>query len=255
MAHHALINVCEPVFESYQVFDSYACRRGKGLDAALERARTFAARGGWYLKLDVRKFFDSIHHDTLKTMLRRRFKDRVVLRHFDAVIDGYESAPGRGVPIGNLTSQHFSNFYLAAMDHHIKEVLRAGRFVRYMDDFVLWHDDRDALKALHGQVAGFLREKLHLDLKPAVLQPTAAGLTFLGYRIFPHRIGLAPRSRQRFLLKGRAYQAMLDSGLWDERETARHMEPLFAFIRRGESRPFRERFLHETGQLPEARTA
>jgi len=255
VAHHALINICEPVFESYQVFDSYACRQGKGLDAALERTRAFIARGGWYLKLDVRKYFDSIHHDTLKTMLRRRFKDRVVIRHFDVIIDGYASSPGRGVPIGNLTSQHFSNFYLAPLDHHVKEVLGVRRFVRYMDDMVLWHKDRSTLKVLHGQVADFLREKLHLDLKPAVLQPTAAGLTFLGYRIFPHRIGLAPRSRQRFLLKGRAYQAMLDSGLWDERETARHMEPLFAFIRRGESRPFRERFLHETGQLPEARTA
>src|SRR5690606_7235150 len=135
---------------------SYACRRGKGLDAALERTRAFMARGGWYLKLDVRKYFDSIHHDTLKTMLRRRFKDRVVLRHFDAIIDGYESSPGRGVPIGNLTSQYFSNFYLAAMDHHIKEVIGVGHFVRYMDDFVLWHEDRDALKALHGQVADFL---------------------------------------------------------------------------------------------------
>lgn len=255
VAHHALINICEPVFESYQVFDSYACRRGKGLDAALERARAFVARGGWYLKLDVRKFFDSIHHDILKAMLRRRFKDRMVLRHFDAIIDGYESTPGRGVPIGNLTSQHFSNFYLAEMDHHVQEVLGVGRFVRYMDDFVLWYEDRDALKVLHGQVADFLRDALHLDLKPPVLQPCAAGMTFLGYRIFPHRVGLAPRSRQRFLRKGRAYQAMLDSGLWDERETARHMEPLLAFIRRGESRGFRERFLTEIGQLPEARTA
>lgn len=255
VAHHALINICEPVFEAYQVFDSYACRRGKGLDAALGRTRAFMARGGWYLKLDVRKYFDTIHHETLKALLRRRFKDRVLLRHFEAIIDGHESSPGRGVPIGNLTSQHFSNFYLAPVDHHIKEVLRVGRYVRYMDDFVLWHAERDALRALRRQVDEFLRDLLQLELKPAVLQPCGAGLTFLGYRIFSHRVGLSPRSRQRFLRKGRAYQAMLDSGLWDERETARHLAPLLAFIRRGESRRFRERFLHEIGRLPEARTA
>jgi retron-type reverse transcriptase len=255
VGHHALINICEPVFEAYQVFDSYACRRGKGLDAALERTRTFMACGGWYLKLDVRKYFDTIHHETLKALLRRRFKDRIVLRHFAEIIDGHESSPGRGVPIGNLTSQHFSNFYLAPLDHHIKEVLRVGRYVRYMDDFVLWHAERDALALFRQQVDEFLGERLQLEFKPAVLQPCGAGLTFLGYRIFPHRVGLSPRSRHRFLRKGHAYQAMLDAGLWDDRETARHMAPLLAFIRRGASRQFRERFLHEIGRLPEARTA
>jgi hypothetical protein len=97
------------------------------------------------------------------------------------------------------------------------------------------------LKAVHWRVEQFLAERLRLELKPAVLQPCAAGMTFLGYKIFPHRAGLASRSRQRFRRKAKLYDAMLSSGLWTE--AARHMEPLIAFIRRGESRGFRERWM------------
>lgn len=103
VAHHALLNITEPVFEAYQIHDSYACRKGKGVDGALTRARGFARHGGWFLKLDIRKYFDSIHHETLKAQLHRRFKDRAVLSLFEGVIDSYETTPGRGVPIGNLT--------------------------------------------------------------------------------------------------------------------------------------------------------
>lgn len=102
--HHAVMNVCDPVFERYQIFDSYATRRCKGTFAALERAEQFTKRSTWFLKLDVKKYFDSIDHTILKDLLVRLFKDARLLLLFKRIIESYEKTPGKGLPIGNLTS-------------------------------------------------------------------------------------------------------------------------------------------------------
>jgi retron-type reverse transcriptase len=198
VAHHAILNVIEPHFESYQIADSYACRKGKGLDAALARAVGFSRPGDWYLKMDVRKYFDSVEQGVLKMLLRRRFKDRTLLGLLDGVIDSHESSPGRGLPIGNLTSQFFANHYLGLLDHHVKQTLRCRRYARYMDDFVVWDCEKDRLRQVKDDIAGFLRSSLHLEIKPVCLNACSRGLTFLGYRVFPGRVRLASRSRKRF---------------------------------------------------------
>ena len=90
------------------------------------------------MKFDIRKYFDSIDHTILKALLSRRFKDRVLLQLFERIIDSYQVAPGKGVPIGSLTSQHFANFYLAGCDRLIKEDRLMPGFVRYMDDIAVW---------------------------------------------------------------------------------------------------------------------
>ncbi len=145
MLHHALTLVCEPVFERLLIADTFACRRGKGREAAVERAKQFARRYPWFLKLDIRKYFNSIDHERLLWLLGRKFKDRRLLDLFGRIIASYEVTPGRGVPIGSLTSQHFANFYLAGLDRFVKEGLRAGGYVRYMDDFVVWDENRTRL--------------------------------------------------------------------------------------------------------------
>lgn len=101
---HALMNVCEPVLERAAVFDSYACRQGKGQLAAVRRAESCARQYGWFLKMDVHKYFDSADHTVLQGLLRRKFRDTVVLGLFDQVLTSYQTALGRGLPIGNLTS-------------------------------------------------------------------------------------------------------------------------------------------------------
>lgn len=184
--HHAMMNVCHEVFERHLVYDSYASRKGKGVHAALARAQVFAGQYSWYLKLDVRKFFDSVHHDVLKAQLARLFKDTRVLEIFGKIIDSYATSPGRGLPIGNLSSQYFANHFLSGLDHYIKEVLRMPAAVRYMDDIVLWHHDKTALKDARRAVARYVKTELQVELKPEVLGASVRGLTFLGYRIFPH---------------------------------------------------------------------
>ncbi len=250
VAHHALLNVTEPGFEAYQVYDSYACRKSKGQDGALKRALAFAHRGGWFLKMDVRKYFDSIHHDALKAQLRRRFKDRVVLSLFDGVIDSYQVTPGCGLPIGNLTSQFFANHYLAVLDHHIQQTSHCRGAVRYMDDIVIWDGDKQRLRQVHQDVEQFVRENLHLELKPPCLNRCDRGMTFLGYRVFPHRLGLAKRSRNRFRDKLRRYDDNYQTGQWTEQETARRVGSLLAFVRRAGCLEFRQRVLKDLGLCP-----
>lgn len=131
----------------------------KGSTAAVARAQQFARNKQWFLQMDVRKYFDSIDHAVLKERLRRFFGDAALLRLFDRIIDSYQTAPGKGLPIGSLTSQHFANFYLMPMDRMVKEELRLP-YVRYMDDFVCWADDRDVLKAGRKQVEQFAAESL-----------------------------------------------------------------------------------------------
>lgn len=255
VAQHAVMNICETVFEDYQIHDSYAYRPGKGLDAALARAHGFVCAGGWYLKLDIRKYFDSVDHAVLLDLLARKFKDKALMRLFDRLIEGYVTTFAKGIPIGNLTSQYFANHYLAIMDHFVKEDLRFRRYVRYMDDFVLWSETKAELLDARDMIATFLKERLLLELKPVCLDTSARGMTFLGYRVFPERIGLARRSRDRFRRTAVRYTRLYDAGLWDETQLARHMEPLLSFVRRSSSRGYRLSVLEVCGPGPEARTA
>ena len=127
--HHALMNVCEPYFERWLIFDTYACRKDKGQFKAVRRAQGFARQHEWFIKGDVRKFFDSVPHDWLKSLLRRKFKDDQLLAWFERIIDTYETEPGHGLPIGNLTSQYFANCYLDPLDRFVKERLQLKGYV------------------------------------------------------------------------------------------------------------------------------
>jgi retron-type reverse transcriptase len=232
--HHAVMNVCEPYFEKWQLDVSHACRKGRGLDTALAAARRHARRNGWHLKLDVRKYFDSIPHDRLLARLGRRFKDETLLELFAAILDTYETLPGRGLPIGNLTSQFFANFHLEPLDRYVQETLRVRGYVRYMDDFVLWGDSREGMKTLERQVRTFCGEELSLELKPIVLNRTAAGLGFLGYVVRPDGMKLSARAKRRF--RGKIAEA-------DRMQDGVRAQALCAFVRRADSLAWRRKIL------------
>jgi retron-type reverse transcriptase len=250
IAHHALLNICEPSFEQYQIFDSYACRKNKGQFATLERAKTFCRHNQWYLKLDIRKYFDSIAHDVLKKQLSRRFKDVYVLKNFYDIIDSYKSKPYFGVPIGSLTSQFFANHYLAVMDRFIKEELKSNCYVRYMDDFILWNNNAAKLKHNFVALQNFLTNELRLSMKPRCLNRCQQGITFLGFRIFHDRMTLSHRSRYRFRRKLQTMTDKFERGEWNEYTYATHLETLFAFVRHAKTQNFRQRVMQEVGIDP-----
>lgn len=229
--HHAIMNVCNHNFEKFQIYDSYASRVGKGTFAALERAKHFQQKYKWYLKLDVRKYFDSIDHNILKLMLKTRFKDKVLLPIMFQIIDSYQTMKGKGLPIGNLTSQYFANHYLGLSDHFIKEKLRAPAYVRYMDDMVIWDNDKNTLLNIGKAFQVFIEANLSLTLKPFCLNYTHKGLPFLGYTLLKNVVLLTNRSRKRFKAKLKNYSNKLDSSIWSQSEYQAHILPLIAYTK------------------------
>lgn len=191
--HHAIVNVLEPIWMRQLIRDTFAALPGRGIHDGVRRIKKALADGPgtkYCLKMDVRKFYQSIDHDILKQLLRRKIKDTNVLWLMDLIID---SAPG--VPIGNFTSQHFGNLYLSDMDHWIKEVLGAKYYYRYCDDLVLLGGDKAMLHAWRQRIDGYLHDRLKLAMKQnwQVFPVAARGLDFLGYRFF-HNFTLVRKS-------------------------------------------------------------
>jgi RNA-directed DNA polymerase len=228
--HHAIMNVCEPHFDRWLIHDSYACRKGKGRIAALQRAREFAANHAFFLKMDVRKYFDSISHTALPALLARRFKDTSLLGLFARVVRGFRGALGRGLPIGSLMSQHFANFYLCGLDRIVKEGTLIGAYVRYMDDMALWAEDKKSLQGALHAMARFMGEELGLEPKPTpYLNRTRHGMEFLGCRVFADRMVLTARNRTRFRRRLTRLEQQFADGTIGEPELQQRGMPLTAF--------------------------
>ena len=211
-------------------------------------AMSYARQSGWFLKMDIRKYFDSIDQEVLRGLLRRRFKDVRLMEVFDRILATYQTAPGRGLPIGNLTSQHFAHYYLAPLDRFLKEGLQCRSYVRYMDDFVVWGETAAELREVWRQVEAMLAAELKLELKfNVMLNRTECGMDFLGYRIFPDDLRLAKRSKRRFASKFRAYEREHRDGVWSELELQQRMTSLIAFTLPCRSRGFRRNMIERFG--------
>ena len=237
--HHALINILEPIFEKLFIFDSYACRKNKGTHKALHRAYYYTKKNTYFLKLDIRKYFDSISHARLANKLSVKIKDKRVLNILGKIIASYETIPGRGVPIGNLTSQYFANYYLSSVDRFIKEKLKIAGYVRYMDDMVVWCRDKKVMKIYREQIVTFIRTELDLEVKPAYENTCAAGVPFLGFLIKRNGIYLQQKSKDRFKEKFRLYTRNYHAGLWSFEKTAAHCASITAWTKIAKARAYR----------------
>ncbi|MBZ0242014.1 MAG: RNA-directed DNA polymerase [Bacteroidales bacterium] len=237
--HHAIMNVCHPVFEKYQIYHSYATRVGKGQYAALDYAKSNQKKYRWFCKLDIRKYFASISHTLLMRHLSFRFKDKKLLDLFDKIIHSYESSAGCGLPIGNLTSQYFANYYLGFADHYLLEKVKIPAYVRYMDDMVLWHHCKSALIEAQHKFTDFIKHQLELSCKPSCINSNVRGLPFLGYVIFPDKVRLNRHSKQRFITKYKHAEKNILSEIWTQADYARHIVPLIAFTRHAQTEQLR----------------
>lgn len=185
--HHALNNVLEPILDKRFYAHSYACRNGKGLHHASTtltqwiRNLSFENQKLYALKCDISKYFKSVDHGTLKAALRRVVKDKDMLWLLDTIIDSSDGE--KGIPIGNLSSQLFANFYLDALDTYIKHELKARHYIRYMDDFIILSNDIEYLRAAWQNIDTFLGDKLQLKLNPKTdIVCAKNGVDFCGYR-------------------------------------------------------------------------
>ena len=215
VVHHALCNIIEPIFDPTFIFDSYACRKGKGTHKAVDRFTEFSRKNTYVLKCDIKKYFPSIDHEILKTLFRRKIRDAQVLWLLDLIVDSsnpqeyvHEYFEGddlltalnrrRGIPIGNLTSQFFANIYLNGFDHFVKEDLRCRYYIRYMDDFVVLEKDKARLHQVKAEIEDYLAGfRLKLHVHKCQIFPVKDGTDFLGYQVFPTHRRLRPSSVRR----------------------------------------------------------
>ena len=218
IVHHAIVNVLEPLFERQFIFHTYACRKQKGTHAAIRYAQTFCKKGIYFLKLDVRKYFDTIDHKILKERLRRLTNESRVNDLLNKIIDSYTSARAdelgvkKGIPIGKLTSQFFANLYLSDADHYVLEVLKADGYTRYMDDMLVFNKDYKHLKNVHKKLAAYFGERLELELKPPVFGRCEDGIPFLGKLITKAEIKALSEKRRLKAKKIKRIDRLAQSG-------------------------------------------
>lgn len=215
LLHHAVYRILYPHFDRKFIADSFSCRIGKGTHKALNRFRRFGLEASqnntktcWILKCDIRKFFASVDHETLMSILEEHNLGERTLWLLNEIIGSFCSArPGVGLPLGNLTSQLFVNVYMNEFDQFVKHRLHAKCYIRYADDFVIFSEDREWLEQILPGVGLFLDERLKLDLHPdkVSIRTLASGVDFLGWVHFPDHRVLRTATKRRFLkrMKGR----------------------------------------------------
>jgi len=189
--HHAIMTIIEPLFETQFIPNSFACRKDKGTHfGMLKIARCYKIFAKKYpifyaLKCDIKQYFASIDHQILFKLLAQTLTCPKTLQLLKSIIESYEDLPGKGIPIGNLTSQLFANVYLHKLDLYIQNDLREQNYFRYMDDFIIFSQDKEYLIMLRSEIGDFLKEHLGLSLHPKKANVLRAdrGLDFLGYFI------------------------------------------------------------------------
>ena len=239
VVHHALMNVTGPIYERQFIHDSYANQVGKGTHRALDRCTHFLRGHRYVLKGDIAQFFPSIDHAVLRHILARPLRDKQTLRLIDLILDSGAgvlsseytphwfsadfTADGqgdllaamrpRGLPIGNLTSQFWANVLLNELDQYVKRDLKCKAYIRYVDDFLLFHDDKGQLHDWKAAIAAFLDERrLQLHPRKSVVFPTHLGIDFLGFRHFATHRRLRQGNARRFQRKLRRQAAAYAAG-------------------------------------------
>ena len=207
LLHHAIYRQIYPFFDRTFIHDSYSCRLGKGTHRAMNAFRRCSYQASkndtktlWVLKCDIRKFFASINQVMLIKILAERIQDEHIVRLVEKVVVSFSSTKkGKGLPLGNLTSQLLVNIYMNEFDQFVKHKLKAKYYIRYADDFVFLSTDYEWLISLLPQIRDFLRKNLNLELHPSKvsISTLASGIDFLGWVHFSDHRVLRTTTKQR----------------------------------------------------------
>jgi len=210
IVHHALCNVIGPIFEKRFIHDSFANQKGKGTHSAIRRFEKFMRKvssnghklrnggGGncvlhsnrcYVLKADIKHYFDNIDYEILLGIIRRKISDPRIIWLIKQILSNHKTRfPGKGMPLGNLTSQFFANVYLNELDYFVKHTLKAKYYLRYVDDFVILHMDKNVLERWQCEIGQFLKSNLNVEIHPdkSRIVSVRNGITLLGFRVFYH---------------------------------------------------------------------
>lgn len=244
LLHHATYRVLYPLFDKKSIYDSYSCRRFKGTHRAIKRFDQFVgqvsesdSRTCWILKCDVRKFFASIDHATLIEIVKKHISDADIIWLIETVVGSFQSTgPGKGLPLGNLTSQLLVNVYMNEFDQFVKHRLKQKHYIRYADDFVIMHHNKGVLIEVLPKVHGFLDEKLKLSLHPnkIFLKTAASGVDFLGWVHFSHHRVLRTTTKKRMF-----------KGINDSQENPEVVQSYLGLLSHGNSWKLQQKILNK----------
>lgn len=210
IVHQVIVTAIEPLFDKRFIYDSYSCRIDKGTHAGVERLSTFLRQAGknnsrkvYVLKCDIRKYFASVDHEILLGLITRHIQDESILELIRTALLSYNPETGKGIPLGNITSQLFANIYLHELDWFMKQTLGAKYYARYCDDFVVVSPDKVYLENLIEPIREFLQTVLELDLHPNKVQIRSwqQGIDFLGYVLRPYTTTLRSKTRRRMMAR------------------------------------------------------
>ncbi len=246
--HHSIVRHIEPLFEKSYIFDSYSSRDNKGTHRAIKRLKKFCltltrnkTRTAWVLKCDIKKFFDSIDHEILLSLVKEKIKDKRLMAVIEEIIRSYNKKPGKGIPLGNLTSQLFSNVYLNKFDHFVKRKLRIKYYVRYADDFIILNEDKEQLEKLLPILNDYLVTKLKLHIHPdkIFIRKIHKGIDFLGGVVFPTHIILRTKTKKRMLRKIIGKKKELKAGRIDKKSFSQSLQSYFGMLKHCRGRGIR----------------
>lgn len=198
IVQHALMDVIEPIWDNLMIYDSYSCRKGKGIHAGSRKTMDFireVGKNGYCLKMDIRKFYPSTNHDIMYNIVQQKIKCKDTLWLLHDII--YSFGGGKNIPIGNYTSQWFGNLYMNELDMFVKHELHFKHYVRYCDDFIFLHEDKKYLHEIQDTVTNFISNNLDMALSKSDIFPLKHGIDFLGYRHFPDKILLRKSTAKR----------------------------------------------------------
>lgn len=253
VVHHALMNVLDPIFERAQFHHSYACRRGKGTHAALLYVQRQTRRFPQFLKGDVDHYFETVDHAVLSQLLRRMIKDPAVLELLGRIVSATPDGDihGRGLPIGNLTSQYFANHLLGQLDQFVKRELRVRGYCRFMDDFILFGSAAAELHRQRAEIRRFLADALRLRLKESAtcVGATRDGVPFLGFRVFPGVVRLQGARWRRMRGKIRRQEQAFRKGRLSADQLVRSVRSSIAHIEHAATRRLRRKIFEESFDL------
>ncbi len=240
VVHHALCNVIEPLFEKKFIFDNYANRIGKGAFKAIERFDYFKRkvsknnkRIAYVLKAGIKHYFDMVDHAVLMSVIKRTIKDERTLWLIEIILLNHNTTEqGKGMPLGNLTSQFLANVYLNELDQFIKHTLNAKYYVRYVDDFVILDGSEELLEKYRIRLDYFLKKKLLLELHPdkSKIIKLHSGILFLGFRIFYYHKLIRKKNIRKFHGKLKEMKRLYEKNLIEREKVIERFEGWLAYI-------------------------